>query len=302
MLALTDARIGDYANSRREQQRAVNIHTRLGGPNHPFVAIALTELAAVYLEQGLPMQALPLLERALAIREKNLGPEHRDVARTLADLAYTLMQVRRQARAQELATRALRIWERLNAPEAPELARVLALYAELQEKRGDGAAAREHYERALTIRAKAFGRTHPLYAEAQSGLAVALATLGDRVGALSTASSAEATGRDHLRLTLRSLPERQALNYAAARPRGLDLILSLAGSMPDAVAPALDGLIRSRALVLDEIAARQSAGRAANERTDHARVALASAQHSLANLLAHGRGPMSAAEYTAWSE
>ena len=69
---------------------------------------------------------------------------------------------------------------------------------------------------------------------------------------------------------LRSLPERQALNYAAARPRGLNLILSLSGSMPDAIPVAVDGLIRSRALVLDEIAARQSAGRASSERTDPA--------------------------------
>ena len=60
---------------------------------------------------------------------------------------------------------------------------------------------------------------------------------------------------------LRSLPERQALNYAAARPRGLNLILSLSGSMPEAVPFALDGLIRSRALVLDEIAARRAAAR-----------------------------------------
>ena len=223
----------------REQTRVATIHARVGGPNHPFVAIALSELAAVYLEQGLQSRALPLLNRALAIREKALGPQHRDVARTLVDLATTLMQTGQVARAQPLATRALRIWERLEAPDAPEYATILALYGNLQATRGDPSAARAYYERALAIRSKVLGVSHPLYAEVESGLALALAGLGDTGAALRAAASAEATGRDHLRLMLRSLPERQALNYAAARPRGLDLILSLAVSSPEAAPSAL---------------------------------------------------------------
>ena len=79
--------IVEYAKAQREQSRAVAIYTRVGGPNHPFVAVGLTELARVYREEGLLADALPLLERALAIREKKLGPQHRDVARTLAELA-----------------------------------------------------------------------------------------------------------------------------------------------------------------------------------------------------------------------
>ena len=301
VMAEVDARLGDYDSAQQEQHRAVAIYSRIGGPNHPYVAIALTELATVYLERGLPARALPLLERALAIREKALGPQHRDVARTLVDLATTLMEVGRPARAQELATRALRISERLDAPDAPEYATILALYARLQSNRGDSAAARDYYERALAIRANVFGPSHPLYAEAQSGLAFALAAVGDRGAALRMASIVEATGRDHLRLMLRSLPERQALNYAAARPRGLDLILSLSGSLPEAVPFALDGLIRSRALVLDEIAARQSGRRVANEGTDP-RGALTSAQQRLANLMVRGPGQMSPAQYKAVME
>jgi hypothetical protein len=162
----------------------------------------------------------------------------------------------------------------------------------LQSNRGDSAAARDYYDRALAIRAKVFGPSHPLYAEAQSGLAFALAGVGDRGAALRLASLVEATGRDHLRLMLRSLPERQALNYAAARPRGLDLLLSLSDSLPEAVPLALDGLIRSRALVLDEIAARQSGGGVPNEGTDH-RGALTAAQQRLANLMVRGPDKMS---------
>lgn len=297
VLAVIDVRLGDFVASRRALARAVAIHSKAGGRDHPFVALALTELATVLNEEARPSEALPLLQRALAIREKNLGSDHRDVARTLADRAAALAALGRVTLAQALAMRVLRIWERLDTPDAPEFATALALYADLQARRGDNAAAREYYERALAIRAKVFGPAHPLHAEAQTGLAAALAALGDSTGALSTASLAETSGRDHLYLMLRSLPERQALHYAAARPRGLNVIFSLAASTSDAVPVAVDGLIRSRALVLDEIAARHSAEQAAG-RADPARAAMSSAQQRLANLLVRGPGQISPAQYT----
>ena len=61
---------------------------------------------------------------------------------------------------------------------------------------------------------------------------------------------------------LRSLPERQALNYAAAATARIGPDSVAGQTRRQAIRLALDGLIRSRALVLDEMAARQSAGRA----------------------------------------
>lgn len=295
-LALVDASLGDYASARRELGRAMAIWERALGHNHPFVAVALTELATVYREQGAPTESAPLLERALVIRERSLGPRHRDVARTLADLSSTLVQTGHTTRAQALAARALGIWDRLDAPDAPDYATVLALYAELQANRGDSAAARQYYERALAIRRKVFGGSHPAVADTQARLALALAGLGDVASAFGIALSAETTGREHLRLMLRSLPERQSLNYAASRPRGLDLMLSLIDSSPHAADAALDGLIRSRALVLDEMAARQ-AGWPAGENASPLRSALVSAQQRLANLVVRGPGQLTAAQY-----
>ena len=299
VLALTDAKLGDYDKAQREQSREAAIYARVRGPDHPFVAVALTELASVYREQGLHVRALPLLERALAIREKRLGPQHRDVARTLVELASVLMATGRTSRAGALASRALAIWERLDAPDAQEFATILALYARIQISRGDYAAATEQFRRALQIRSRVFGTSNPLYAEVQSGLSVALAQLGEGGSALDAAVSAEATGRKHLQLMLRSLPERQALNYAAARPKGLSLILSLLDSVPKATSSALDELIRSRALVLDEIAARQGAGRGPTDGDDPAMAALTAVQQRLANLVVRGPGPLLPAQYSA---
>jgi CHAT domain-containing protein/tetratricopeptide (TPR) repeat protein len=297
-LARVSAKLGDYAAASQAQSRAVAIFSQRGGPNHPFVAVSLTRLAMVYSEEGQPSRARPLLERAVAIHQRNLGPEHRDLARTLADLASVLASLGRTTRAQQLATRAVRIWEGLDAPDAPEFATVLALYGDLQARRGDFAAARDFYARSLTIRGKVFGHDNPLYAEGQVGLAAALAHLRDPF-ALQTAIDAERKGRDHLRLMLRSLPERQALQYAAARPRGLNVMLSLAAATPEAVAPAFDGLVRSRALVLDEVAARRGIGRASGDDTSALRQTLGAAQQRLANLLVRGPGSVSAGQYAA---
>src|SRR6185369_8261888 len=117
--------------------------------DHPYVANTLTDLAKyVYRAEGRSAQALPLFERALAIREKTEGSDHWHVAQTLADMAATLLEIGQTTRAQAAATRAVRIWEGLETPDAPDYATALALYAELQARRGDHLAAREHYERA----------------------------------------------------------------------------------------------------------------------------------------------------------
>ena len=288
VLALTDTGLGDYTNARRDQARAVAINARVGGANHPFVATALTELATVYRAQGLPNQAIPLLERALTIREKALGPNHTDVARTLADLSAMLTQAGRPARAQQLASRALRICDRLDTSDEPECATVSALYAEIQQRRGDYAAAKEHYERAFQTRLKVFGISHPLTAEAEEGLAVTFAGLGEGASAIESALEAEAAARQHLRLTLRNLPERQSLTYAATRPKGLDLAMSLSGTDAQATARVFDAVVRGRALVLDEMAARNQTR--SNTSGDLAPLwaALTSARQRLANLVVRG--------------
>ena len=96
---------------------------------------------------------------------------------------------------------------------------------------------------------------------------------------------------------LRSLPERQALIFAAARPAGLDLVLSLSTALPDRVDAAADALVRGRALVLEEMAARRHADRIGA--TDAAFASMQAAQRRLANLLTRGPGPLTSRQYQA---
>jgi CHAT domain-containing protein len=118
---------------------------------------------------------------------------------------------------------------------------------------------------------------------------MALARLGQRAEALRAALDAEQIGRDHLRLTLQYLSERQALAYAAKRPKGFDLALSLSGKDRESISPIFDALIRGRALTLDEMATRgHGAADAAQPDVAPLWTALISARQRLANLVVRG--------------
>jgi CHAT domain-containing protein len=78
----------------------------------------------------------------------------------------------------------------------------------------------------------------------------------------------------------------------------LNLMMSLLDSTPAAVTPAFDAVIRGRALVLDEVAARQNPAQPMTT-ADPARDALRSAQQRLANLTVRGPGSLSPAHYAA---
>jgi CHAT domain-containing protein/tetratricopeptide (TPR) repeat protein len=298
-LAILDARSGDLTEARRRLNRAVSIWQRILGPDHPHVAIALSALGRRLLEQGAFSEAQLLFERALKIRERRLGPDHRDVARTLQDLAATFARQGRLSRARTLSARAIQIWERSDVSNIPAFASILMLHANLQVDLGDFETARRYYERALEIRRRVVGNSHPEYAQTQAALARVLAELGKVRSAGISALQAEETGRQHLRLTLRYLPERQSLGYAASRPKGLDLAMSLSAADPDATDRVFDGLIKSRALVQDEMAARRRVSEDAS-RTDVAPLwaALASTRQRLANLVVKGPSDGRPEQYT----
>ena len=235
----------------------------------------------------------------MAIQERRLGTQHRSVAISLKEVAGTLRQLHRDAEASQDIERSLRIWTAAGAPDDPEYAEALALAADIRAQRGNVAEAVRTYDRAVAIYERVSGGAHPGVAQVRMGLARTMARTARKKQALELADGAEEVGREHLRLMLRSLPERQALNYASVRPRGVDLMLSLVGVTPGAEREAIDAVIRSRALVLDEVAARRRGltARTASAGEDALAVALTSAQKRLGNLVVKGPGSMPLARY-----
>jgi CHAT domain-containing protein len=203
-------------------------------------------------------------------------------------LARTLFRVGSVSSAAELSARGLASLERRDTDDL-ELARALVMRADLERAWGDFANARTHYERGLLIRERVLGESSPLVGEAHFGLGEVLVGLDDGGAAFEQALKAEVIGRGHLSMTLRYLPERQSLSYAARRPKSLDLALSLSGVEAKPPNSVFDALIRGRALVLDEMAARHRVSADAS-RADVALLwaALASARQRLANLVVRG--------------
>jgi len=289
LLAILLKNMGDYAGARPLYERALTIYEKAYGPESSTVGMSLSNFANLLRETGDYTGARPLYERAIAIYEKANDP---GMAHSLRHLGELLQHTGDYAGARALYERALVIWEKAGGPDSPRVAEALNHLANLLRDTGDYAGARPLYERALTIREKALGPDHPEVAETLNHFAQLLAEIGDPGGALQAALRAEQIGRDHLHLTARGLAEREALRYASVRATGLDLALSLTAAVgtefSEARRQVWDALIRSRALVLDEMAGRHRTVAEATQITQLAQ-ALTSAYQRLANLIVRGR-------------
>src|SRR5262249_20765523 len=153
----------------------------------------------------------PLYERSLRTRERTLGPESSSVAEVLTSLAESSARLGQRRRALELSSRALQIWDQSGVP--ADLADALIAYGNIQAAGRDYEGARTSYARAMSTRFEMFGPSHPTVAESEVALASVLPAVNATQEALTRALHGEEIGRDHLRLMLRSLPERQGLEY-----------------------------------------------------------------------------------------
>jgi CHAT domain-containing protein/Tfp pilus assembly protein PilF len=287
--------IGDYTQAATHFERALQTLERALGPEHTRVAMVLGNLAQVRVAEGEYEAARPLYARALEIREKALGPEHPSLVYTLTGYGELHARVRGYAQARALYERALAIAERAFGAEHPMTAYALHGLGDLLLAAGDVAAAEPRLERALRIRTALLGDDHPLVAESRASLAQIFARTSRTAEAMNAALEAERVARQHLQVTAQALDERQALGYAERRVSGGDIALSLlaASAAPDALATerTWDTVVRSRALVLEEMASRRRVIATVSDPTI-ARLAgeLVGARQRLAGLLVRSAG------------
>jgi CHAT domain-containing protein/tetratricopeptide (TPR) repeat protein len=156
---------GRYGDAEALYKRALAIHERALAPDHPDLGIGLSRLASLYRARGKPAEAEPLLRRALEIRDRALGPSHPAVARDVSNLAYFAFSRSDWTQAAQLWRRSTEILRRRALGEVPgegeggdgesgEVQRahsqfrglVKAVYRAGEDRRGDGAAAREMFE------------------------------------------------------------------------------------------------------------------------------------------------------------
>jgi CHAT domain-containing protein len=298
-LATLLAKIGDYGEALRLYREALASLERALGPEHPLIANGKHNLAELDQRMGRNDEAAALYGEAIALKEKVLGAAHPSLALSLSNLSYLSTDRLEADAALSLAERALEIQERANGASHVDVAYGLISLGRAQAARGDYTAAIGTLERALTLRSDTLGPDNPLVAEPLHFLAEVLLRAGRDRDAFELALRAETIARNHLRLTARGAPERQALRYSAERRSSLDLALSIAANLRD---PALveagwDALIRSRGVVLDEMAARHRLAAQGDASLRESFDAYRAAAERLVNVLLRGPGAASIEQY-----
>ena len=292
--------MGDYSGAERLYAEAIAFWERAAQPDELSMAAALQGLSASLVELARYDRVQEMQERALAMLESRVGTDHVHYAYSLTRYALLRERMGDLAGAIDLHRQALGIREKALNAEHVELVDNLIALARLHRAQGAPEQARPLLDRALAISETALSRSHPIVAQVLRDRSLTLAAAGDVEGALAAALEAEEIGRRHLRVTMRTLPEREALRFAAVRASGLDsaLTLAAAGLPQDALERVWDSLARSRALVLDEMAARRHAVREdPDPEVGHLARELRASSQRLANLWVRGRGELDPQRY-----
>jgi len=257
-MALSLRELGDFDGAVEWHRRAAERRAAALGPEHHLTLDSREWLAESLIADGEVESGTSLLREAIEARRRTLGPEHPTVARALHALGESLADEGDEAGARTALEQALEIRRAALGPDSLYVGDTLLRLGTVLLAQGayDEAAARLHD--ALDIRRDALGPDHPRVAEVLR----AQARLDRRIGkpdlALDDALRAETIDREQLRLTARALPETLALRFAEVRSSVLGLVLTLGvqSPSPSHAARTWDTVIRSRAVVLDEMAAR----------------------------------------------
>jgi len=281
---------GDLVSALEYGDRALaSAEQTFKGGESDLMASDLVLLGDILREQGKFSSAADHYHRGLDMWERML-PGSLDVSNTLVSLAKLARAQGDPSLAVEYERRALQLGQK-SCPNSWCVAGILNDLGELAYEQGDLAGSENYLRQAVDIRGKSLGPMHPDLARSLNNLALTVAALGRAPEAVEMALRAERIGADHLRVSARTLSERQALAYEGIRASGLDVALTLTGSAnaPAARSEVFDAVIHSRALVFDELAARhRSAYGSGNPEVKQFADQLSSARAQLATLVFRG--------------
>jgi eukaryotic-like serine/threonine-protein kinase len=132
-------------------EEALELAIATFGADHVETAVAHHNVGSALAELDRHELATESLELALMLRRRHLGPDHDQVAHTLLVLAMSKSSMGRHREAKALATEALAIREQ-DANALPRvMVHTLTVLGEVQRASGELSAARESFERAVSI-------------------------------------------------------------------------------------------------------------------------------------------------------
>ncbi|HEU4531942.1 MAG TPA: tetratricopeptide repeat protein, partial [Steroidobacteraceae bacterium] len=149
--------LGSYERAHELLQGALEIRTRLRGPESLPTAEAMHYLGAVQGEMREYKTALETLREALRIRELRAGVDSLAAGETLSRMSQVYMRLGDYGAARDVLLRALPIYEAEHGADSPITAEVLTMLGSYHIYVDEHDRARELLQRALSIREQAFG-------------------------------------------------------------------------------------------------------------------------------------------------
>jgi tetratricopeptide (TPR) repeat protein len=110
-----------YKEAERDMKEALDIFSRVSGPENLDVALMLNNLGAIALARGRMPEAETLVTRGLAIRKARLGPDHPLVAGAMLGVASVYMAQRRYGEAERACRDSIAMMSRFLPPDHPDL-------------------------------------------------------------------------------------------------------------------------------------------------------------------------------------
>ncbi len=245
---------GDHGAALKVLQRTLTDDEKKYGPDHPQVAVSLSNLARLYQDIGISERSLPLYERALAIDRKAYGDGHPAVAKDMSNLASIYYASGSYDQAEPLYEQALAIDRKAYGSEHPAVAQDLTNLGGVAFALGDYARAKLAYERALAIDETAHGSSHSAVVNDLNNLGEVYRALGDYQRsesfyrrALSIADAVYAPGHPAIAPVLNNLAEllTDTGRYEKAEPlfnRALDIYSTADGPEHPHAATILNNL------------------------------------------------------------
>jgi tetratricopeptide (TPR) repeat protein/CHAT domain-containing protein len=260
-------KLGDLELARSYMERAVVIKDRTLGPENSSVIRELNNLAMIHNALGDIEGARNAYTRVITLSEQKLGPDHPDLGTILNNFGMMLLGAGEYAEAKGIFERSLEIKRKALGSAHYSVAIVLNNLGDTLDGLGNHATARSLHLRALSILQRSLGPDHLEVANVHNSLALSYYLAGETTKALGHSLRAEKTARAHFRQIARSASEREAIMYEPVRFSALGTAFSiLLGDEPRdpaatteasrtrSIRQVWDALIRSRAMVLDEMA------------------------------------------------
>ncbi len=260
-LALVCDTLGDYACSLRVDDLAITVERKLGHDYEWDLSETLSNLADIKEQMGDSVGAGAAMEESLAIG-RHARPDDPLLGKLEINLGIHYAHSRENSKAIEHFDRGIEMLEPVYGQNNYFVASAIGDRATVYSRDGQFPQAWKDYEIALGNKST----PNDTRSRLQSLYARSLASGGDLTRAIEEALVAAKSTREDFVLQARTLPERQALAYYQQRSYGLDVafsVLTRHTELPSA--EIYQEMVRSRALVADEMARRQKNLNASND-------------------------------------